>query len=178
MRTAGPVGTDGWLQQVLARHERPLLGYAARLLGDVEAARDVVQDAFLRLCREPIGLEDARLGPWLYRVCRNRAIDHLRKESRMQRLDEAFAPPETADGPHEAAARREASERLVLLLQGLPPRQQEMVWLRFRSGLSYREIAEVCRTSVGNVGVMLHTALRTLKTRLETASPLAAKEPS
>jgi RNA polymerase sigma-70 factor (ECF subfamily) len=178
MPDTGPIGGEAWLGQVLGRYERPLLGYVARLLGDPEEARDVVQDAFLKLCREPIGLEDGRLGPWLYRVCRNRAIDHLRKESRMQRLDEAFAPPTSAAAPPEAAERRETAARLVDLLAGLPPRQQEMVWLRFRGGLSYREIADLCRTSVGNVGVMLHTALRTLRVRMETAPVGAAKEPS
>ena len=53
----------GRLEAALERYERPLLGYARRLLGDDEQARDVVQDVFLRLCREPMGTEDPRLKP-------------------------------------------------------------------------------------------------------------------
>jgi RNA polymerase sigma-70 factor (ECF subfamily) len=160
--------SDEWLHQVLQRHEQPLIGHALRLLGDADAARDVAQDTFLELCRRPIALEDARLGPWLHRVCRNRAIDRLRKERRMHRLDDpsAAAEPAAASSPALAVQRQEEGARLHGLVQQLPPRQQEVVWLRFRSGLSYREIAEVCSTSTGNVGFLLHEALRRLRARL------------
>ena len=77
----------------------------------------------------------------------------------------------------EAAARQEEAGRLRTTLATLPARQQEVVWLRFRGGLSYREIAEVCATSAGNVGVMLHTAIKTLRGRLaEAPVPLGSKE--
>ena len=166
-----PTGGD-WLDQVLRRYERPLIGHAMRLLGDEEAARDVAQDAFLALCRHPIELDDPRLGPWLHRVCHNRAIDRLRKERRMNRLDEPAAAPDPGSArssPTLAAERQEDAGQLRVLVQALPPRQQEVVWLRFRSGLSYREIAEVTRTSTSNVGFLLHTALRRLRERLGEA---------
>ncbi|MHC5012194.1 MAG: RNA polymerase sigma factor, partial [Planctomycetota bacterium] len=156
MTGAGQPSGPDWLGAVLGRFEKPLVGYALRLVGDAEAARDVVQEAFLALCRRPLEPADPRLGPWLFRTCRHRAIDHLRKERRMQRLDASFAPPDAAAPPAEAAARREEAGRLLSVLRDLPPRQQEVVWLRFRGGLTYREIAEVCRISVNNVGVMLH----------------------
>lgn len=165
-----------WLHAVLQRHEQPLIGHALRLLGDGDAARDVVQDTFLALCRKPIALEDPRLGPWLHRVCRNRAIDRLRKERRMHRLDEPATAPASPglSSPSLAAERQEASTRLLAHLEELPPRQREVVWLRFRSGLSYREIAEVTRTSSGNVGFLLHEALKRLRVRLGEASPASA----
>ena len=71
---------DGWAVEALARFERPLLAYARRYTGDLDAARDLVQDAFLKLCEQPLAIDDPRLGPWLFRVCRNRGIDRLRKE--------------------------------------------------------------------------------------------------
>jgi RNA polymerase sigma factor (sigma-70 family) len=176
----GSQAVQAWIEGVLARYERRLLGYALRWVGDAEAARDVTQEFLLRLCRHRIALDDPRLGPWLFRVGRNLAIDHLRKERPMHRLDDlAFAPPAAADAPEEGAAREEASGRLLEQVRRLPSRQQEMVWLRFRGGLSYREIAEVCRTSVSNVGVLLHAALRTLRARLaEAPTASVAKEPS
>ncbi len=45
-----PNDSNAWIRQALERHERPLVHYAARLIGDVERARDVVQETFLRLC--------------------------------------------------------------------------------------------------------------------------------
>lgn len=163
--------TEAWLDRVLQRYERPLVGYAWRLVKDLEAARDLAQDTFLELVRRPIALDDPRLGPWLFRVCRNRAIDRLRKERRMHVLDEPndHAAPIDRPSPADAAEQKEAEGRLLAQLGRLPPRQQEVVWLRFRSGLSYREIAEVTKTSVGNVGFVLHEALRTLRARLGEA---------
>ncbi len=72
----------------MERFERPLVAYAARITGDVESGRDVVQDAFLRLCHEGPGVRD-HLAQWLYTVCRNRALDIRRKEHRMTPLTEA-----------------------------------------------------------------------------------------
>lgn len=75
-----------WVRGTLERYESPLLRYAACLTGDLEQARDAVQDTFLKLCeREPGEVED-RLAEWLFTVCRNRSLDLLRKQSRMKPL--------------------------------------------------------------------------------------------
>ncbi len=166
----------GRLEAALERYERPLLGYARRLLGDVEQARDVVQDAFLKLCREPMALDDPRLKPWLYRVCRNRAIDVLRKERRMHMLDDGERLTSTSAEPAQAVAAQDEQHRLVAHVRALPPRQQEVVWLRFQGGLSYRQIADVTRHSVSHVGVLLHEAMTTLRARLGDATATWAAE--
>ena len=69
-------------------------------------------------------------------------------------------------------ARREAGGGgVVALVADLPQRQQEAVRLKFQGGLSYREIAEVMDTTANNVGVLLHTAIRTIREKLATAAP-------
>src|SRR5258708_845972 len=79
-----PQDDQQWIRQAVDRYEGPLTLYAARLLGgDVERARDVVQDAFLRLWEADRVSVDGHLAQWLYRVCRNRTLDVRRKESRM-----------------------------------------------------------------------------------------------
>ena len=93
-----------WLGEALERFERPLTAYARRLTGDLDAARDVVQDAFLKLCQRPFQPNDPRLGPWLFRVCRNRAIDHLRKEGPVQLWAEPDRVPDAASFQSETAA--------------------------------------------------------------------------
>ena len=70
-----------WIRDALDRFEGPLLLYAGRLTGDAERARDVVQDTFLKLCRQRRADVAARLAEWLYTVCRNAAID-VRRPSR------------------------------------------------------------------------------------------------
>src|SRR5690348_3970523 len=105
---------DGpWVRGVLVRFESPLTLYAARLLGDAEAARDVVQETFLRLCVQDRAAIESRLAEWLFTVCRNRALDVLRKESRMTRLsDEQVHHRASPDpGPADLAERRESAAR-------------------------------------------------------------------
>jgi RNA polymerase sigma-70 factor (ECF subfamily) len=47
----------------------------------------------------------------------------------------------------------------------LPPRQQEVIQLKFQNDLSYQQIAEIMQTTANNVGVLLHTAIKTLRER-------------
>ena len=64
-----------WVLAVLDRYEVPLVRFARRLLRDEDAARDIVQHVFLRLCdQSPSELGD-RVAQWLFTVCRNRARD-------------------------------------------------------------------------------------------------------
>src|SRR5471032_2026108 len=94
-----------WILAIVRRYERPLVAYVRGLLGDAERSRDVVQDAFLKLCklseRRRKALEP-RLAPWLFAVCRRRAIDILRKEQRMTAVpayaeEKAGFDPEPSD---------------------------------------------------------------------------------
>jgi RNA polymerase sigma factor (sigma-70 family) len=161
-------GALSWVRSALARFEGPLTLYAARLLGDAESARDVVQDTFLRLCNQRRGEVEPRLAEWLFTVCRNRALDVLRKENRMTQLsDEAVQQCHSPDpSPLDAAESRESAARVLDLLDGLPASQREVIRLRFQNGFSYREISRISGHSVTNVGYLLHVGLRTLRGQL------------
>ena len=74
------------VMEAVERYEMPLLRYARRLLGDIDLARDAVQHAFVQLCSESSNRLEERIAPWLFRVCRNRALDHLRRGGREQLL--------------------------------------------------------------------------------------------
>ena len=110
-----------WIQEVVARYERPLCQYAFRLTGNYESARDAVQDVFLKLWRAEV-LEDERTAPWLFRVCRNRCIDMLRKEKPMQPLTDLQAAvlPDPGRSPAEETGLRESVSLLLPPLAQLP----------------------------------------------------------
>ncbi|HEV3343331.1 MAG TPA: sigma-70 family RNA polymerase sigma factor [Pirellulales bacterium] len=158
------VDANEWARSVVADYEGPLVRYAARITGDVHRARDVVQDTFLRLCEQDRHALDGHLAEWLYTVCRRRALDVQRKEHRMR-----ATLPEELDGcaaghqPREAVDRQESHEAVLAAISRLPDNQQEVVRLKFQSGLSYREIAGVTGLSVSNVGYLLHVALKTVR---------------
>ncbi len=167
MTDDSPGGSE-WFRQVLAQYEAPLLRYVARLAGNAEVAHDVVQDAFLRLARQDHAQLDGHVAQWLYTVCRNRALDVRRKENRVQHLDEASAATcEVSNSRPEAPLIvAEETQRTLAVLVTLPEQQQEAIRLKFQEGLSYREIAAVLGLTVNHVGVLLHTALKTLRHKL------------
>jgi RNA polymerase sigma factor (sigma-70 family) len=170
---AGDVNTDpqsdentAFVQTAIARHQAPLVRYATRLLhGDIERARDVVQDTFVRLLARPRAEVDGHVAEWLYTVCRHRALDVLRKEGRLRMFEEGQAERLAAPEPRPGAGleRAEAHSAVLALIDRLPPNQQEVVRLKFQSGFSYKEISRITSLSVTNVGFLLHTALARLR---------------
>ena len=147
----------------LERYERPLIGYARSITGDPESARDAVQETFLRLSRQNLAALERRLAPWLFFVCRNCALDHLRKIARF--TGGPIGEEHPAENPNPAAevVSSEESARLRWMIDQLPQQQKEMIQLKFDAGLSYKEIGEAMRISVSSVGVQLHAAIQTLR---------------
>jgi RNA polymerase sigma-70 factor (ECF subfamily) len=168
---AGDVNTDSnertaFVQSAVARHRAPLLRYAARLLhGDVDRAQDVVQDVFVRLLAQEPANVAGHEAEWLFTVCRNRALDYLRKEGRVKFFEEGQAERITAPEPRpgSGAERAEAHAAVLRLIGKLPPNQQEVVRLKFQNGFSYKEISRITSLSVTNVGFILHTAIARLR---------------
>jgi len=157
-----------WVTEALEMYERPLVSYAARITGDLDRARDVVQDTFLRLCRAERTKVEGHLAAWLYRVCRNRALDVRKKEARMQTMPEGTVEgfPAPTRGPRAAAVGRETHRLLLTVLGELPPDQQEAFRLKFGDELTYREISRVTGRSLGTISKLLTEALGTVRTRL------------
>jgi RNA polymerase sigma-70 factor (ECF subfamily) len=158
-----------WVRAAVDRFSGPLTRYAQVITGDLEPARDVVQDTFIRLCEQKPERVDPYLAQWLFTVCRNRALDVQRKQSRMNPLNEVEMNSQVSPDPSPAAQaeRRETDGEVVGLLARLPRDQQEVVRLKFQNGLSYREISEVTQLSVSNVGFLIHTAIKTLRQQMK-----------
>ncbi|MCG8653854.1 MAG: RNA polymerase sigma factor [Pirellulales bacterium] len=170
MTRSNSMSDEAWLSQVFRENEIPLMGYATHLMGDADRASDVVQDTFVRLCRQDRRQVQDRVRKWLYTVCRNRALDILQKEKRMKTLDDAQAGRQKSrdDDPQLRAQRQETAAQAGSLIDDLPDHQREVIRLKVHSGLSYREISELTGLSVSNVGYLLHTGLKSIRARLAT----------
>lgn len=170
---------EDFVARAVAAHEAALLRYAARLLGDAHRARDVVQDVFVRLLAAPRAEVETHLAEWLFTVCRHRAVDVLRKEGRMSRLDDqagagggaagVWAAPEPRPGAALEAVETRAA--LLRLIDRLPPNQQEVIRLKFQTGFSYKEISRITELSVSNVGFLIHTAVHALRAEFAAQKP-------
>lgn len=159
------------VEEILRRYEVPLLQYTARITGNNERARDVVQEAFIKFQRNGT-VAPEKTATWLFTVCRNGALNVCRKERRIMFLDEEIIESQRDEQPmpFERMEQREARGFLAKILATLPARQQEVLQLKFQNNLSYQEIAEITRTTANSVGVLIHTALKTLRQKYGQAS--------
>lgn len=168
-------GTGRWtdMEALVAEHETALLRYATRLVNNPFTAQDVVQNVFIKLFKnwEPGMQASARLRGWLYRVTHNEAVDHIRKESRRRALHERHTEEKRDDCPDGRHCPMSHDERRHVVLQHLrelDEREQQVVLLRLEEGLSYKAISDATGRTVGNVGNILHHAVRKLSERLRT----------
>ena len=155
-----------WVRAALVNHERGLVSYAARITGESERARDAVQETFLELCAQDPAELDGRLREWLFTVCRNKALDMRRKESRMTTSRvEGDRPADRASEPDVALEREETLSGVLRSLRTLPDPQQEVLVLKFRHGLAYREISQVTGHTISNVGYLIHMGIKALRAK-------------
>jgi len=154
-------------EEILQRFEIPLLQYAVRITGDRERARDVVQETFVKFQRNGALNREDEPATWLFTVCRNAALNVCRKERRITYLDDELIEARESEQPmpFDQLEQKEATGFLLRIVATLPPRQQEVIQLKFQNDLSYQQIAKIMKTTANNVGVLLHTALKTLRQR-------------
>lgn len=149
-----------WIVEVLKLHESSLIRYASWILGDVECAREIVQETFLRLCKEDQASVSGHLAPWLFTVCRNLAFDARKKESRMTPLgDVEISVPAGLD-------EKQTVSEILEIIETLPRNQREVLYLKFQCDLSYKEISSITNLSVSNVGFLIHTAVRSVRKQI------------
>ena len=162
---------------VMREYETPLLRYAARMLNDPSAAQDVVQTTFIKLYKgwENGAKPGKQMAGWLYRVTHNNAVDYIRKENRLRVLHNHHSEEEEILKKVAGNPGLEQQEKMTLalrFLRELEPDEQQVVVLRLQEGKTYREISEITKKSEGNVGYILHHAVKKLSKRLQTSGVL------
>jgi RNA polymerase sigma-70 factor (ECF subfamily) len=158
-------GDDDAFAVLVHRHSGPLLALAYRMLGVLQDAEEIVQEAFTSAWRRlPEFRQDAAFRTWMYRIVTNRCLDVLRGRVSCGPLDAIREP--AARGAHGQPARAvesaAATEALDQALRDLPPSQRACWVLRELHGLSYHEIAHVVGMSEQTVRGRLFRARRAL----------------
>lgn len=167
-----------WAKEVARCHHETLSRYAFGICHNRERAEDAVQETYVRLLRQDRRKIDSHIKPWLLRVCRSRILDLARKEGRMSLLENSVMEQRASERPHPGmrAESHDLSIALLSLVELLSPAQQEVLRLKFQGGLSYKEIAEVTDKSVNHVGVLLHQALKRLKSMMSDSKTTLLNE--
>jgi len=156
------------IRSAIDQYQGRLIAFAARITGDLESARDVVQDTFLRLCLQDLDEIADHLPAWLFRVCRNRALDVRKKEGPLESFDETATGPThgVSVDPHRLLEQSDNARRALAAVAELPAAQQEVLRLRFQEELSYKEISAITHHSVTSVGFLIHTGIRRVRQQL------------
>lgn len=156
------------MDAIVTAHEAELLRYATGILNDLHAAQDVVQNTFIKLFRKwrPGQRPTEALRPWLYRVAHNEAVDYLRREQRLKflHLRQAREKTEKDDPPDGGQL-----EAVLAAARTLDPAEQQVLLLRLQEGLSYHDIGRITGRTEGNVGCILHHAVKKLSRLVQRA---------
>jgi RNA polymerase sigma-70 factor, ECF subfamily len=157
-RMAGKDASSAEIEAIYRRRFRAFLFSVTALLGDGEAALDVVQDGFaLALRRRASFRGEGSLEAWLWRIVLNVARDRRRSRRRQEPLTQLESFGDAS----------EPSDDLRASLLALPERQRLAIFLRYYADLSYREIAEALGVSAGTVAASLNAAHAALRRNLE-----------
>jgi RNA polymerase sigma-70 factor, ECF subfamily len=174
--TRAQAGDRQAFRELLERHQRRAFAIALSLVRDEQDAREIVQEAFVRVFK---GLQSfngsSSFFTWLYRIVRNLAIDLLRRPSRrdvdleetdnLDTLEPLFGEMRLED-PGQVLGRRELAERIDQALAALPPYHRGVIVMREIEGMSYEEMAEAMDVSKGTIMSRLYHARRKLQRAL------------
>jgi len=158
---AAQKGDDEAFEQLVYAYDQSVLRIAFNLVRSREDARDIYQEAFLRVHKNLRTFRfDCSFHTWLYRIVTNLCLDHMRKrkvrkeedtvveteEGRKDRL-ETVAEKEAVADPQRRLLSLELKERMEALLEGLTPRERAVFQMRHHEGLRLRAIGEILGTT-------------------------------
>jgi len=166
-------GDQGAFKELFDQYHKRVYRIAYGVVRQREDALDIVQEVFIKLFRTIKNFKGkSNFYTYLYRVAMNQAIDYSRKMRRAPFLsldqEEGFQPADIADRrPDHLASQKQFEERVGRAMGSLPEDQRATLIFREIEGLSYQEIAEAMRCSVGTVMSRLHYGRMKLRESLK-----------
>ena len=166
-RLARWVAAEPDWEQVYAEQLPRVFNFFRYRLGETADAEDLTARTFEKAwrARHRYRRDVAGFATWLLSIARNVAIDHLRARQHYESLDVAIAVPSPDHTPEEQAVQQSEAQRLAALLATLPPRQRELIAMKYGAEMTNRAIARATGLSETNVGTTLHRAVEALRER-------------
>jgi RNA polymerase sigma-70 factor (ECF subfamily) len=158
-------GDTAAFEELFVRYETRLVAYATRYLGSVDLAKDVCQEVFVKLINKPprVLICDS-IGPWLFRVTRNLAIDKRRRR-KFEIHEEDTDVPEARDEGDPLSSLRERNDVEVVrrLVQDLPKELRDVVELRIDGDVPFKDISRILSIPQGTALWRMHRAVEVLR---------------
>lgn len=158
-------------ERIVSGHKDRVYTYAAWVLGDVEEAADVTQQALIRLWEHRGQVAEASAGTWLRMTAHRLCMDRFRRRAVRREISlEAFIPGGNGHADHVADIDGHELRRAVAAeLSRLEPRDRAILVLRDMDGLSYEQIGVVLAMPLGTLKASLHRARERLRRALTSA---------
>jgi len=153
--------------QLVLKYQRRLFRFVFMMLGRKDTAEDAVQEAFVKAYQALDSFEeDKPFYPWLAMIARNQALNQIRKAERERPASEIEhdfdSIPHDSAGPLDELVSRENDRRLARAVTSLPDVYRTVFVLRMFEKLSYEEIADKLKISIGTVDSRLFRARKKL----------------
>jgi RNA polymerase sigma-70 factor (ECF subfamily) len=150
------------------RHGRAAFSLAYRVMGERQAAEDLVQDAFLKLWRSATSYRPERgsVRTWLLSIVRNRGIDQIRSQASRRRTQEKIEASAPCSQPSEAFAetlRNSQRDQVRQALNTLPPEQLKILELAYFSGYTHLQISELVDVPLGTIKGRMRLGLKKMR---------------
>ena len=150
------------------RYGRAAFSLAYRIMGERQAAEDLVQDAFLKLWRSATSYRPERSGvrTWLFSIVRNRGIDQLRAHASRRRTKDRIEALAPRSQPSEAFAetwRNSQRDRVRDALTTLPPEQRKVLELSYFSGYTHVQVSELLHVPLGTIKGRMRLGLKKMR---------------
>lgn len=170
-------GRDSALAELVRRYQNDIFRFCLHYLKEVDAARDMAQQTFVRVYTARDRFDAARrFRPWLLCIARNLCLNELKRKKTvsMETLEEYASAARdegrggevlrfSGEGPDEVLMAKERRELLAKALDSLDEESREIVVLRFFQRMPAREIAEIVGSSEGAIRTRLHRVLSGLR---------------
>jgi RNA polymerase sigma-70 factor (ECF subfamily) len=164
-------GSVGAVGELYDNHHQPIFRYVWSRVRDKQLAEDLTGEIFMRMVTNLTSYQPAGVPfrAWLYRIARNMVVDHFRSENGRSPIP-LVQIEQLSDGKGRPATIVEKQldlERIQTALVKLDPAQQEVIILRFISGLPLSEVADSLDKSVAAVKSLQHRGLKALRVALK-----------
>ncbi len=167
-------GDETAFERLLYPYRHIMLSLSYRMVGNLEDAKEVCQEAIFKIFRHLNGYKKGKnFKNWMYKIVVNASNDFLRKKKKQ---DNIFAMKKIiaenlSENPEDQFLNKEVRDKIAFCLKGLSPREKVVFLLRDGEGLSIKEAAEVLGASSMSVRTHLSRARQKLRKKLEMIFP-------
>ena len=142
-------------------------GYFYRLTGNPDQSSDLLSELFVKLLRKIGSYKDGSFEAWLFKIASNIFYDHLRQRQKQKKLINDAISEQTLADKGRTRAETETIDKLQIQLEKLDKETAELIMLRFYSGLSFKELAQMRSEPIGTILSKVHRGLKKLRQLME-----------